>query len=420
MKDIDSIDSIDASCIDPIDFYSKYIKNRIPCKFINHINDTTWKGYQWTNSYLKDKVNDDVSVRIEKRETSNDRYGKGNERIMKFSEFLHQLNNEDDTLYLTTQDLEYDDEGRPSLYSNPVKQLIGDFPLRPKLMGNLIPQNYNIWMGYSKVPSSSGLHHDFHDNLYILLRGEKHISLFPPTTATDMYTVGEIVKIYENGRINYAGQLTNEDGSDPNVEKALKASLALEKAGDDDDSEEMERALEDALDAEIEGDDDDFDDENEDDDNEDDEADYIDPSILPEYLKAESSITGKRKQQESADPLQKKSKSNGASKEPCNFSKVDTSLPDKELKKHFPNYINALKTKIEVTVSAGEMLYIPAGWFHEVKSMSSENPSKDLPGHMAFNYWFHPPSVQSQNKEETISFDKPYRSDFWSNDYFSQ
>ena len=410
------IDIIDASCIDPIDFYDKYIKNRIPCKFINHINDIAWKGNKWTNSYLKDKVND-AEIRIEKRDNSNERYGKGNERIIRFDEFLNQLNDEDDTLYLTTQDLEYDDEGRPSLYSNPVKQLVGDFPLRPSIMGYLIPQNYNIWMGYSKVPSSSGLHHDFHDNLYILLRGEKHFTLFPPSTANDMYTVGDIVKIYENGRINYAGQLTNEDGSDPNVEKALKASQALEKAGDDDDSEEMERALEDALDAEMEGDDDDDFDDDEDDDDDDDNVDDIDPSLLPDYLKRES-VIGKRKQQDSAaDSLQKKSKNNDASKEPFNFSKVDTSLSDQELKKKFPNYyVNALKTKIEVTVSAGEMLYIPAGWFHEVKSKSSENPSKDLPGHMAFNYWFHPPSVQSQGEKE-ISFNKPYRSDFWPNDY---
>lgn len=60
--------------------------------------------------------------------------------------------------------------------SAPLDRLRGDFPLRPRLAGALIPQNVNLWMGYTKPKkggSSSGLHHDFHDNLYVLLRGKK-------------------------------------------------------------------------------------------------------------------------------------------------------------------------------------------------------------------------------------------------------
>ena len=334
---------------------------------------------------------------------------------MKFNEFLDCIEKEDETLYLTAQDLEYDEEGTPELYSNPVKQLVGNFPLRPKIMGNLIPQNYNIWMGYSKKSSSSGLHHDFHDNLYILLRGEKHISLFSPNTANSMYTVGEIIKIYDNGRINYEGQLTNEDGSDPNVEKALMAALALEQAGNDDDSEAIEKAMEDALDAEMEDDFDDYDDDydnDNDDDEEEDRINAIDPLKLPAYLKSENS--GKRKEQNELNKDSKKVKTNDL-KEPSNFSKVDTSLSNIELKKLFPKFIDVLNTKIDVVVKAGEMLYIPAGWFHEVKSKSSNKQSTDLPGHLAFNYWFHPPSVGND-----INFDNPYRSNFWINDYNSR
>jgi len=54
--------------------------------------------------------------------------------------------------------------------------------------------------------SSSGLHHDFHDNLYILLRGSKRFRLFPPSSAPDMYVTGNIRHIYPNGRIVYDGQ----------------------------------------------------------------------------------------------------------------------------------------------------------------------------------------------------------------------
>lgn len=59
--------------------------------------------------------------------------------------------------------------------SAPLDKLKGDFPLRPALAGALVPQNVNLWMGHSKkgAGSSSGLHHDFHDNLYVLLRGKK-------------------------------------------------------------------------------------------------------------------------------------------------------------------------------------------------------------------------------------------------------
>jgi hypothetical protein len=155
------------------------------------------------------------------------------------------------------------------------------------------------------------LHHDFHDNLYLLLRGEKNIKIFSPAEAANMYTCGEVVRVHKNGRINYKGQLTHPDGSDEQSLIAIKAAADLEKASellglvdDDVDEEEgttpyvcfhvfdtcihytylymytyvylnflaerrMEQALEDLLDAEIAGndDEDDDDDDDEDDDN---------------------------------------------------------------------------------------------------------------------------------------------------------
>ncbi len=49
------------------------------------------------------------------------------------------------------------------------------------------------------------------------------------------------------------------------------------------------------------------------------------------------------------------------------------------------------------------MLYLPASWFHEVTSYGDQS-SEGL-GHLAFNYWVHPPS--------TSDFDAPYTDDFW-------
>ena len=52
--------------------------------------------------------------------------------------------------------------------------------------------------------SSSGLHHDFHDNLYVLIHGRKSFRLFSPGDADKMHTLGPIELVHPNGRICYA------------------------------------------------------------------------------------------------------------------------------------------------------------------------------------------------------------------------
>lgn len=82
--------------------------------------------------------------------------------------------------HLSFQELDLDPNGRPALMSAPLDSLRDDFPLRPRLAGALVPQNVNLWMGHTKSGgSSSGLHHDFHDNLYMLLRGKKTFRCAP-------------------------------------------------------------------------------------------------------------------------------------------------------------------------------------------------------------------------------------------------
>ena len=74
---------------------------------------------------------------------------------------------------------------------------------------------------------------------------------------------------------------------------------------------------------------------------------------------------------------------------------------------------------VEVELNAGDMFFLPAGWFHEVVSESvpaaaEEEGQEDgggggstayYRGHMAFNFWFHPP--------DTAAFDQPYSNSFW-------
>ena len=95
------------------------------------------------------------------------------------------------------------------------------------------------------------------------------------------------------------------------------------------------------------------------------------------------------------------------SSSPPSFSLVDLSLSPDDMWSRFPLFADALYQRAAaycVEVAEGDLLYLPAGWFHEVRS---HGPSPQ--GHMAFNYWFHPP--------DSSDFCKPYTSDFWSNDW---
>jgi hypothetical protein len=44
-------------------------------------------------------------------------------------------------------------DGLPALYGEPVARLAADVPLRPALLGNLVPHQLNVWMGAAQVSS---------------------------------------------------------------------------------------------------------------------------------------------------------------------------------------------------------------------------------------------------------------------------
>jgi hypothetical protein len=171
-------------------------------------------------------------------------------------------------------------DGRPDLMSPLMKHLSNDFPLQPFIMGNLIPQNINMWMGNNTNGVSSGLHHDYHDNLYIVLKGTKRFRLYSPYDTEHMYTRGRLLKVHPNGRINYHGEETTAYGADLKSDLAARASKRkedaerlldmAEKAMEEgkegaqrmlDEAEmELEKAMDDIIDAEIDDEDDIIDD----------------------------------------------------------------------------------------------------------------------------------------------------------------
>lgn len=80
-------------------------------------------------------------------------------------------------------------------------RLLADLPNSIPMLRHLVLQQVNMWMGNAAHGASSGLHHDFHDNLYLLLRGTKRFTIFSPNDAHRMYTNGTIATIHPNGRI---------------------------------------------------------------------------------------------------------------------------------------------------------------------------------------------------------------------------
>lgn len=62
--------------------------------------------------------------------------------------------------------------------------------------------------------------------------------------------------------------------------------------------------------------------------------------------------------------------------------------------------------KLAIHTCAGQMLYLPAGWFHQVTSRTAPGGTC----HLAFNYWFHPPDNLDPS---AAGYDSPYRTMYW-------
>ncbi|PWN33342.1 uncharacterized protein FA14DRAFT_179996 [Meira miltonrushii] len=86
----------------------------------------------------------------------------------------------------------------------PTDALAHLFPLpTPKLLGGLVLQQCNLWLGNGTSGKSSGLHHDFHDNLYMVLSGCKRFLIWPPTCHRWLEPTGDIFRVHSNGLIEY-------------------------------------------------------------------------------------------------------------------------------------------------------------------------------------------------------------------------
>ncbi|CAD7702113.1 unnamed protein product [Ostreobium quekettii] len=387
----EAIPAIQAERLDATQFWAEFVSRRRPVVIKGHPKDPEWRASQlWSLDYLRSKAGECV-IKVEYRADKNGSYGQGRRIKMTFREFLDKVEAGNDTLYFTAQQTSVGADGFLELYGAPLTSVPNDFGLTPSLLPNLVPQQMNLWIGAAREGASSGLHHDFHDNLYILLRGVKKFRLYPPSLASQMYTNGAIHKIYPNGRIVYEGQGdVLADGSDAQDvalwrehQEACAALAAEEDAVGRKGSEKRLKMAEDRLEETLE---------------------HMLDGVAEDWPEGpgadcNSSDEGDEEEEgEEADILE-----DGT--EPDSFSKVDLSLPYDRIREKFPQFPDQ-SSMLECEVHRGEMLFLPAGWFHDVTSVGDGESG----WHMAFNYWFYPPD----NLEPSRSgFSAPYASGYW-------
>ncbi|KAJ3401367.1 DnaJ sub C member 7, partial [Chytridiales sp. JEL 0842] len=401
-------DRIDPTTIDPELFYAKYISTRTPCILTKPLPDASWLGStKWKDlSYLAKKAGDCV-VEIEAKASKSDRFGKGRHtrRQVIFKDFLKDVEEGNEELYLSTQygdpeafdeqevdekqeeeEEEEDEEDRDEqelldLFQEyckpPVQYLLSDFPLRPKLM-------------------------DFADNLYIVISGQKTFTVFSPADAEKMYTHSLPTKIHRNGLITYAHPPPRADGADRGLVKEWKLKEAVKRLEDQslDEKErrearaDVERRLvalmeEEGMGEQGEWEEEEFEGEGIDGEEDDDDEEM---GLEDDYSEEE--------QDDDDDE-------DGEEQEPPSFSQIDLeTLHSKTMdSEDFPLLSQA--TKVTFTLNEGEMLYLPASWFHEVRSHTTKGSKEKVS--MAFNYWFHPPT--------TPHFHQPYTDSYWSSSW---
>lgn len=273
------------------------------------------------------------------------------------------------------------------LYQPPLDKLVNEIPEQLHFL-KLVPQQINIWVGSASekdsdqsflgnfdpndeklglgrnIPgggSSSGLHHDHADNIYIPVSGRKRFTLFAPSDVTKMYTVGDVANLYDTGIINYK---RNENA--PTWDK-LRADGAIETQY----------------------------------------AQYkLDDPNIPEPDRKEYNMILTN---ESENDI-KKPTDNQSTLDPPSFSTIPPTvvhldkIEDQELRnnieelarKKWPKFFTAHRTTIDL--KPGEMLFLPTGWFHEVTSFGSTDGNEDSHDiNVAVNYWLMPPTGNSIN-----------------------
>lgn len=167
---IAELSDVEARRISATEFFRRFVATRMPVILRAPLAELHGFPSEW---WMRPSERaGQVEVEVECRNNDNERFGHGNKQRMGYADLVRKLREGSTRYYLTTQ---ADHNPADELVSSPLKQLAADltteaqqFPLQPALLSSLVPQSVNLWLGRSADSgTSSGLHHDFHDNLYI-------------------------------------------------------------------------------------------------------------------------------------------------------------------------------------------------------------------------------------------------------------
>jgi hypothetical protein len=355
--------------MDPAEFFAKYVSQRRPCILTSLPGGVHGKALSVTPDTLV-QVSGDCKVQVEKRPDANQHFGQNRtaERqvVWTVKDLVERLRGPDRELYYLSTQQQEEVEEEEQQYPVPCRQLLDNGHILPSLplAGNLILQSCNIWMG-AATSSASGLHHDYHDNFYLLMAGRKQFRLYAPAEAEKMSLYGSIQRIHHNGLISYESNPSRADGA-PLVEEGKEDDDDDGDSDDDDDNDddsEEEVVLGKGFDYQSDSDE------------EGDEAAFCGQEVddYDDLVAAEDEASA------GGDPKTATDHNPG---HPDHFSSIDPT--NSKLSEQYPDFESCQECIVDL--DAGQCLYLPAGWFHFVtSSCESKNP------HLALNYWYHPP-----------------------------
>src|SRR5574340_317535 len=180
------------------EFYRRYAERRPLIVHTESVAQLGWRTHLWEDAYLEHKAGAH-NVLVLKRSRSADYAPERSSYVpRRFREFVRTVlanpaGSADYYLNLQTD----------KVLEPPLLQLLGDFGI-PEYFKDLPLRSINVWMGNSPADITTPLHHDFNDNLYVVVQGRKRFTVFPPSEAPHLYTRGRLQAVEANGLIRYA------------------------------------------------------------------------------------------------------------------------------------------------------------------------------------------------------------------------
>lgn len=185
-----------ASCQNPLEFYRDFVAPNRPCIFTSLIND--WDGLsKWSNEYLSNKIGKcqvtvDVTPNGKADSIVSDGFGIKKEpvfvtpieRKMEFDEFLKLLEESRANPELGVPYAQHQQSSLSAEYSLLVEDAAEHIPFATEAFGGL-PEAVNLWIGDER--SETTFHKDHYENMYAVVKGEKHFTLLPPIDLPRMY-----------------------------------------------------------------------------------------------------------------------------------------------------------------------------------------------------------------------------------------